>query len=69
MQRTVSLNSREFELITGALNQLSLFMRHLPFSSADDKKMYQEEVDKLIKRLIDQAGAPIGGVYIDGARV
>ena len=68
MQRTVSLNGREFELVTGALSQLSLFMSHLPFSSADDKKMYREEVDKLIKRLKDQADAPVAGVFIDGVR-
>lgn len=68
MQRSVSLNSREFELITGALSQLALFMTHLPFSSADDKKMYAEEVQKLIKRLKDQADAPVGGVYIDGVK-
>ncbi len=68
MQRTVSLNSREFELVIGSLSQLSLFIQGLPWSCSDEKRNYKEEIEGLIKRLKEQGDNSSGGVFIDGER-
>lgn len=68
MQRTLSLNSREFELVVGSLTQLSTFIQGLPWSCSDEKRNYKEEIEGLIKRLKQQGDESVGGVYIDGVR-
>lgn len=72
MQRTVSLNSREYELVLTGLShsveKLNTF-EDMAIHTSDERKMLYEEYEKLITRLKEQADTPSGGTYIDGVRV
>lgn len=73
MQRTLSFTGREYELVSRALHFTGL---HLPEAyskqeplTSDEHKMLIEEHARLLAKLTAAADTPIGGVFIDGARM
>lgn len=68
MQRTLSLNSREYELVRGAVNQAKLSVACLPWSTEEERRMTIEEFNNLLKKIEDIENNSSGGVFIDGER-
>lgn len=69
MQRTVSLNGREYELVQEALEHAIIYLRRSTMMEPDELKMLIEEHLNLHRRFKEQADTPSGGTYIDGVRV
>lgn len=69
MQRTLSLNSREYELVRGSVKKAQLSIKCLPWPTDEDRRAIMEEFDKLLAKIEDIENNGSGGVFIDGERV